>query len=130
MIASILLLPVWGCMDFGMPFIGPHLADTGVTDNKITVGLLFMGMALGYAGCSVIWGQLCARYRCSRAFMIWGSMGASISYLFIGPSPWLAEIGIFIEPSIAQTGGVMIFLGKGLPQRITDTISSRPNNRL
>ena len=97
-----------------MPFIGPHLADTDVTDNKITVGLLFMGMALGYAGCSVIWGQLCARYRCSRAFMILGSMGASISYLVIGPSPWLAEIGILIKPSIAQTGGVMIFLGNGL----------------
>ena len=95
LIPNILMIPVWSCMDFCMPFIGPYLAETGVTENKVVVGILFIGFALGYSVSSVGWGYLCGRFRCSRSLMFFGALFSALCYLFLGPSPWLSIDAVF-----------------------------------
>merc|ERR1712176_21142 len=98
-------------MDFAMPFIEPFLSDSGITTDKNAVGLLFVALAVSYMVSSVIWGQLCTRYRCSRTLLIAGNMMASLCHFMIGPSPWLNRIGFIIVPSFAQVTIVMVILG-------------------
>lgn len=49
-----------------MPFIGPHLAQCGATDDKVVVGSLFVSLALSYMLSSMLWGYLVGNFRCSR----------------------------------------------------------------
>lgn len=66
LIPNILMVPVWSCMDFAMPFIGPHLEECGATSDKIVVGSLFISLALSYMLSSMLWGYLVGHFRCSR----------------------------------------------------------------
>ena len=96
LIATLLILPAWSCMDFGIPFIAPFLAETDITSDKNIVGLLFVAMAVSYSLSSLLWGHLCTRFRCQRTLMVMGNLMAALAYLIMGPSPWLEAAGIII----------------------------------
>ena len=49
LVSTLLILPAWSCMDFGIPFIAPFLAETDITTDKNIVGLLFVAMAVSYS---------------------------------------------------------------------------------
>merc|ERR1712003_323894 len=98
-----------------MPFIGPYLSDCGATDNKITIGLLFLGLAISYTISSILFGYLVGQFRCARSLMFWGAFLSAGSYLFLGPTPWLKDyFGINLPCSIYVSGAAMIGLGSFL----------------
>ncbi|CAG5094608.1 Oidioi.mRNA.OKI2018_I69.XSR.g13706.t1.cds [Oikopleura dioica] len=118
LIPNLLMIPVWSCMDFAIPFVGTYLEECEPGTTKIQVGLLFVVFAVAYMLTSPLWGFLCGQFPVSRSLMFWGSFLAALSYFFLGPSPWLQNIGLYYSCSFTRIALVMAVLGLSLAAAI------------
>jgi len=118
LIPNILMIPVWSCMDFAIPFVGPYLEECEPGTTKIQVGLLFVVFAVSYMFTSPIWGYLIGRFSVSRSLMFSGAFMAALSYLFLGPSPWLHRFGLNYGCSFTNVSISMAVLGMSLAAAI------------
>ncbi|XP_071804031.1 MFS-type transporter SLC18B1-like [Asterias amurensis] len=73
-----------GFMD---PTLSPHLKKLGLTVDQI--GLVFLSYGATYGISAVLWGYIADKKKCTRLMIVIGSYGGAVSFLMIGPSPYL-----------------------------------------
>ncbi|XP_022102771.1 MFS-type transporter SLC18B1-like isoform X2 [Acanthaster planci] len=74
-------------MGFLDPTLSPHLKELKLNIDEI--GFVFLGFSALYAISAVIFGYLADKTKATRIIMVLGSYGGCISFLLLGPSPYL-----------------------------------------
>uniref|UniRef100_H2YAZ6 Major facilitator superfamily (MFS) profile domain-containing protein n=1 Tax=Ciona savignyi TaxID=51511 RepID=H2YAZ6_CIOSA len=121
-VTCILMSVMWAAMDFNMPSLSLHMKVIEAT--PVQVGTMFLIMAAAYTVFAPFIGMFAKnKVRCTeRMVMICGGLLVATSFVLVGPSPVLAQLGV-TEVSFPLVGVSMGILGAGLSMALVPTFS-------